>query len=86
MIFLGSHYIKSYSTTQKIIALSSAGAELYGMIKGSAHALGIKSPVADFGINAKIDTHTDASAAMGIANRKGLGKIRHIETNQLRTR
>ena len=83
VIFLGSHYIKSYSTTQKIIALSSAEAELYGMIKGSAHSLGLKSLVADFGISTKIEIHTDASAAMGIANRKGLGKLRHIETNQL---
>ena len=83
VIFLQSHYINSYSTTQKIIALSSAEAELYGMIKGSAHALGMKSLVADFGIDTKINIHTDASAARGIVNRKGLGKLRHIETNQL---
>ena len=27
--------------------------------------------------------HTDASAAIGISGRKGLGKVRHLETNQL---
>ena len=26
---------------------------------------------------------TDSSAAMGISNRRGLGKVRHIELNQL---
>ena len=29
------------------------------------------------------EIRTDASAAVGIANRIGIGKIRHIETNQL---
>ena len=30
-----------------------------------------------------IRVNTDASAAKGMANRKGLGKVRHIEVNQL---
>ena len=30
-----------------------------------------------------IRINTDASAAKGIASRKGLGKVRHIEVNQL---
>ena len=30
-----------------------------------------------------IDVKSDASAAIGIANRVGLGKVRHIEVNQL---
>ena len=37
----------------------------------------------DFGIEVDIEVHTDATAAKGIASRKGLGKLRHIETNQL---
>ena len=31
----------------------------------------------------KIRIRTDASAAKGIASRRGLGKVRHIEVNQL---
>ena len=34
-------------------------------------------------MNPKIRIRTDASAAKGIAIRKGLGKVRHIEVNQL---
>ena len=83
MLFLGSHWIKGYSTTQKVIALSSGEAELYGMVKGSSHALGLRSLLLDFGIDSTIDVHTDASAAIGITCRKGLGKVRHLETNQL---
>ena len=37
----------------------------------------------DFGVEVAIKVNTDASAAKGIANRKGLGKVRHIEVNQL---
>jgi hypothetical protein len=37
----------------------------------------------DFGVNVGVIIKMDASAATGIANRKGLGKVRHIEVNQL---
>ena len=35
-------------------------------------------------MSGKIKIRTDASAAIGIANRIGVGKVRHIEVNQLR--
>jgi len=37
----------------------------------------------DFGVEVTIRINTDASAAKGIANRRGLGKVRHIAVNQL---
>ena len=37
----------------------------------------------DFGVVVTIKINTDASAAKGIANRRGLGKVRHIAVNQL---
>ena len=37
----------------------------------------------ELGLELKIRLKTDASAAIGIASRRGLGKIRHIEINQL---
>ena len=37
----------------------------------------------DFGANLGVTILTDASAAKGIASRRGLGKVRHIEVNQL---
>ena len=39
--------------------------------------------LADMGIKVEIRIRTDASAAKGIASRRGLGKIRHIEVHQL---
>ncbi len=80
---MGNHAVKSWSTTQAIIALSSGEAEYYGIVKGSSVGLGIRSILRDLGVELRIRVHTDASAAKGIASRRGLGKVRHIEVNQL---
>ena len=37
----------------------------------------------EIGVVFKIRVNTDASAAKGIASRRGLGKVRHIEVHQL---
>ena len=37
----------------------------------------------DFGVTVGINAYVDASAAVGIACRRGLGKVRHIELDQL---
>ena len=79
----GMHCIKSWSTTQAIIALSSAEAEYYGIVKAASQGLGIKSLCRDFERVVDLEVHTDASAARSIANRHGLGKVRHIDTHYL---
>ena len=83
MITVGEHAIRHWSSTQSVIALSSGEAEYYGMVKGASMALGIRSILADLGVELQIRIRTDASAAKGIATRRGLGKVRHIEVNQL---
>ena len=80
---IGTHLIKSWSTTQAVIALSSGEAEFYGIVKGASVGKGLRSVLADLGIDSRIRIHTDAAAAKAIASRKGLGKVRHIEVNQL---
>ena len=47
------------------------------------YSMGMQSLLKDMGIDATIHTYTDSSAAKGIATRKGLGKVRHSEVNQL---
>ena len=83
LIMLGSHVLKSWSSTQAIIALSSGEAEYYSIVKGSSIGLGIKRMLEDMGIKMKLTISTDASAAKGISARRGAGKIRHIEVSQL---
>ena len=72
IVFYGKHCIKSYSSTQAIIALSSGEAEYYGCVKAASIALGIRAMFADLGEHVKIQIKTDASAAKGIATRRGL--------------
>ena len=82
---LGSHMVKSWSSAQANVALSSGEVEYYGLVKGSSIAIGIRSMLKEFGVDMRIRVSTDASAAKGIASRRGLGKVlaRHIEVNQL---
>ena len=80
---LGSHMVKSWSSTQANVTLSSGEAEYYGLVKGSSVAIGVKSMHSEMGIPVRIRVSTDASAAKGIASRRGLGKVRHIEVHQL---
>ena len=45
---IGNHYIKSWSKNQSVIALSSAEAELYAIIKTASEALGLMSILWDW--------------------------------------
>ena len=71
--------IKSWSSTQQVMALSSGEAELYGALKGATQTKGLISMMADFGEKVVATVCSDASAAISIAHRQGLGKTRHIE-------
>ena len=79
----GGCLIKSWSLTQAVVALSSGEAELYGIVKGSSEGLGAQSLLKDLGIETRVRVLADASAALGVVNRIGLGKLRHLHTNWL---
>ena len=79
----GQHLIKTWSSTQNVIALSSGEAEYYGLVKGGAQSIGFKNMMGEMGVRIGIRLKTEASAAKGIATRRGMGKVRHIEVNQL---
>lgn len=81
---LGRHVVKNWSSTQSIISLSSGEAEYYGCVRAGSHALGLRSMMNDLGVNEKrLRIKTDASVAMSLPSRTGLGGIRHVEVNQL---
>jgi len=83
VIMYGSHCLKSWSSTQSIIAGSTGEAEYYGLVKGGSNSLGMKALMSDLGVDVQLTLKSDASAAIGIASRRGLGKIRHLEVSQL---
>ena len=76
--------VKTWSSTQTVVALSSAEAELYALVKAAAQAIRILSMVDDFAMSTQAIVHTDASSALSICHRKGLGgKTRHIRVRHL---
>ena len=80
---IGRHLVKSFSKQQKVVALSSAEAETYALVLASCETLGIQAYSADFGLTHKTEMFADASAALGIIARAGLGKVRHLCTQAL---
>ena len=46
---IGQHLIKTWSTNQNVIALSSGEAELYAITKAACKTLGLMSLARDFG-------------------------------------
>ena len=83
IVTIGDHTIKSYSRQQKVVALSSAEAELYAMVAASAETLAVIAYAKDLGFTMEGEVYTDSSAALGIAQRLGLGKVRHLRTQGL---
>ena len=91
--------LKSTSTTQAVIALSSGESEFYGAVKATAAGLGLVSMMKDLGVTLPgsernttsssgkripcIEVRMDASAGRGICMRRGAGRIRHIATPTL---
>ena len=66
-----------------MIALSSGESEFYGIFKGTSCLLGLISIVADLGKICEATLYTDATAGKGIAQRRGAGKVRHLDTQFL---
>ena len=80
---IGEHVIKTYCRQQKVVALSSAEAELYATVAASAEAIALVAYCRDLGISMEAELFCDSSAALGIAHRAGIGKVRHLRTQGL---
>ena len=80
---MGTHVLKTWSTNQNVIALSSGEAELYAITKAACQTLGMISLARDFGEEFQSEVKCDANATLGIIHRRGLGKLRHINVPYL---
>ena len=69
---LGQHLLKSWSSTQTAVSLSSGEAKFYGVVKASGIGLGYQALLEDLGYVLPIRVWTDSSATMGICARVGL--------------
>ena len=72
------HYVKSWSSTQRSITLSSGEAELVAAVKMCGEILGVVQLMADWGVKVDGEVWVDSSAAIGTMTRRGNGKLRHV--------
>ena len=77
VVTFGSHTLRASSSTQSVNSLSSGEAEYYGLLRGASLGIGAQALLADLGVKPEkpcISLRSDASAAIGIGMRRGLGK------------
>ena len=82
-LMIGRHCVKSWSSTQKNVTLSSGEAELVAAVKTCTEAIGVTQLAADWGVKLEGRIYVDSSAAIGVAHRKGNGKLRHVKVGLL---
>ena len=75
--------VKSWSKTMPTLALSSGESELAAMVKACGEGLGIQSILSDFNVGTSLVIRSDATAAIGMCKREGLGRVRHLATADL---
>ena len=80
---LGGTAIKTWSTIQPTIALSSGEAEINAFVKSAAEGIGVQSLARDLGVDLTLVEAVDSSAAVGMVNRSGVGRVRHLDVKDL---
>ena len=63
-----------------MIAHSSGEAEKYGLVSATSHMLGLQSILLDWRWKFSAHGWMDATAGIGIGSRRGLGRVKHIDT------
>ena len=83
VVRFGHSTVKHGSNLQSTTALSSGESEYYALVKAGKEGLGFQSLLADWGLTLPLEVSSDSSAARGHVSRRGLGKMRHIQTRYL---
>ena len=82
-MLINGHTVKYWSSTQTTVALSSAEAELIGIVKGATQGIGLIAFARDLCLEYELVIHTDSAVAKGIASRTGVGRVRHLDVSLL---
>ena len=75
-IYFGDHLLETYSSTEQIVALSTAESEYISITKGAAHALEVRSAMVEYRMTFNVVCETDASAGRAMGTRRGVGRPR----------
>jgi hypothetical protein len=79
-VMIGTATCHTYSKSQAVIALSSGEAEYYGLVSAVSTSFGVQSALKDWGWKLGVRVMMDASTGIAIGSRRGLGKVKHIDT------
>ena len=79
----GTHAVKHLNNTQTAVCPSSGEAELGVIGDAPAQATALQPIARDMGLHWRIDLYTDATATIGIARRKDMGRIHHLGVTDL---
>lgn len=79
----GQHVLKTSSTLQSTISLSSGESEYYAIIKAAAAIMGVRELYREWTVTVTCSVLSDSSAARGMTSRRGLGRTRHVQTRYL---
>ena len=76
---------EGYINNKGVVALSTGESEFYASVKGASAGLGMVAMWLDMGIaiTKPVKLLVDATAGIGIASRRGVGRIRHLHTPSL---
>ena len=83
MMCLGDHAVKTWSSTQSVLALSTGEAELNAINETAATGKRGQSILNYVGVQLDLRVFTDATTSKSLMSRRGLGKVRHIAVNEL---
>ena len=76
-------FVKAWSKTMGVLALSSGESELAAVVRAATAGLGLQSILSDFSLCGHVAIKSDATPAIGMVHRLGSGKVRHLAVGDL---
>ena len=76
-------FVKAWSKTMEVLALSSGESEMAVVVRAAAEGMGLQSSLNDFRLCGHVAIKSDATAAVGMVHRLGLGTVRHLVVGDL---
>ena len=83
MFEVGGCLLFSYARSLQMLCLSSGEAEFNGGVAACSEGLFMKEVFAFIGFPLQMEVYLDSSAARGVFQRQGVGRIRHLEVKSL---
>ena len=68
-------FVKAWPKTMGVLALSSGESGLAAVVRAATEGLGLQSILSDFDLCGYVTVKSDATAAIGMVHRLGLGKF-----------